>query len=332
MKRGLEMTPGLGLGLAKGQHPADLLAKQFEGTVISALMLLKAHDGEVTAGAPKSKSEREAFYRQGKKAWSIKHGDNWIQYRRVEPFNTVLASAASAYEGLQRAKDDEEATRVFTNVVSDIKNNLIDASYLQGVSQILDRYGKLDAAPKRMATSLVPFSGFWRSINRSYEAAMEGNAKLYEKDSWLAEFGQVIPGLYKLGKPEINVWGEDKTLEGGMLRQWLPYRWSKATEDNVELSLEKLNIYPGLPSKDYTHKGIKAEFDEDIYTQLAVDYGKSAYSQLDKIFSNKTVQKIIDGEDEEKKMFLIKTVRGNLEKLRRLKIKKAKYEQIRRMK
>jgi hypothetical protein len=332
MKRGLEMTPGLGLGLAKGQHPAELLAKQFEGSIISALMLRKAHNGEITAGGPTSEAERNAFYRQKKKAWSIKVGDTWVQYRRFEPFNTVLASAASAYEGIVRAKDEEDATRVFTNLVNDVKNNLIDASYLQGVSQVLDRYGKLDAAPKRIATSLVPFSGFWRSVNRSYEAAMEGSAKIYDNDSWLATFGQVIPGLYKLSEPELNVWGEEKELDGGMLRQWLPYKWSKATDDNVEMSLEKLEIYPGIPSNEYTYKGIKTDFDDDIYTQYAVDYGKAAYQHLDKVFSKKNVQRIINGEDENKKLMLIRSIEGDLDSLRSFKRNRAIKEQINRIK
>ena len=328
MKRGLEMTPGLGLGLARGQHPAELLAKQFEGSIITALILRKAMDGEMTGSAPDNKEQKEAFYRQGKKPWAIKHGDNWIQYRRIEPFNTVFASAASAYDGISKAKDGTEADRIFMNVVNDVKNNLIDSGYLQGVSQLINRHGKLDVSIKRFATSLVPFSGFWRSINRAYEAANEGNAKLYDDKGWLGAFGQVIPGLYKLQKPSLNVWGEEKTLEGGMLRQWLPYRWSKATDDPVETSLEKLEIYPGLPSRQFTYKGVKQEFDENIYTQYSVDYGKDAYRTIEKIVTKESVKKIIDGDNEAKKEFIIKHIKGQLDSLRSVKRLKAIKEQI----
>jgi hypothetical protein len=284
LKRGSEMTPGLGILLAKNQNPAEVVAKQLEGLLAFSVLYKKFADGEMTGPAPENRAENEAFYRQGKKAWAIKLGDNWYQYRRVEPFNTVFASAYLAYRGIGQAlaeDNDDEATRILGKAVNDFKNNLIDSSYLQGVSQLLDRYGTIERAPKRMASSLVPYSGFWRSVNRSWEAHVEGAAKYRPGDTWVSAFANVIPGLYEKTDSRLDVWGKEVELEGGVFRQWLPYKWSKGTEDVTEMFLEELGIYPGLPSQKFKHNNNDLRFDDDIYRQFVVDFGSVAKKKLD---------------------------------------------------
>jgi len=284
LKRGVEMTPGVGLALSRGQNPSEVIAKQLEGALIAALIYKKIDGDEITGAAPRDRAANEAFYRQGKKAWAMKVGDNWYQYRRIEPYNTVIASSVIAHDNIKKALsegNDEDASKHFYNMVNDFKNNLIDSSYLQGMSQIFDRYGTATQAPKRLASSMVPFSGFWRSINRSYEAFSEGNAKYRPSDTWAGAFAGVIPGLYNQVNPEIDVWGKEINLEGGVFRQWLPYKFSKQTEDKTELFLEKLGVYPGLPSQSVTHKGIKLRLDDDIYRNFIIRVGNDAKKIID---------------------------------------------------
>jgi len=283
-KRGVEMTPGLGLTLAKGQNPSEVIAKQIEGAIVSFYMLNQAAEGKVTGALPENKTEREAFYRQGKKPWAMKVGDTWAEYRRVEPANTILASTAIAYDRIKNAKDEEAASEIFFNMAGDLKNNLLDSGYLQGVTRILNRHGGVKGMAPRLAASFVPYSSFFRSIDRAYEAATEGSAKVREGNEWLKAFSQTIPGLPKT-PVRLNVWGEEIELQGGVFRQWLPYRWSTETDDITEQNLEKLKVYPGLPGKKFTYKRKKHEFDEDIYRNYTIAYGKRAKEYLDIKFS-----------------------------------------------
>jgi hypothetical protein len=285
LKRGVEMTPGVGLGLSRGQKPAEVIAKQIEGSLIAAYVYHKMEKGEMTGAAPENINERDAFYRQGKKAWGVKVGDNWYQYRRVEPFNTVLASSSIFYQRINEAMaagNEEGATKAMGDMANDFKNNLIDSSYLQGVTKVLNRHGATRDALQTTAASMVPFSGFWRSMNRAYEAHMEGSAKVYDHRDIMAAFGQVIPGLYKLRDPKLNVWGEEVELQGGVFRQWLPYKWAKETDDPTEKYLEQLERYPGLPNQRVKHKGIEFKLDDDIYRQFIVDGGSKLKTWLDK--------------------------------------------------
>jgi hypothetical protein len=284
LKRGVEMTPGIGLALARNQNASEVVAKQLEGLIVAAMVYKKIEDGEITGAAPTNRAENEAFYRQGKKAWSMKVGDSYYQYRRVEPFNTIIASSVIFHKNIKQALakgNDERATKLLWNMGNEFKNNLIDSSYLQGMSQLMDRYGGFKKMPTQIGASLMPFSGFWRSINRSYEASVEGSAKYRPGDTWTSAFANVIPGLYDLKEPKLNVWGKEIELEGGVFRQWLPYKWSKATEDPVEIFLEKLDVYPSLPSQRVTYKGTSFKLDDDIYRNYVIDVGYEAKRKLE---------------------------------------------------
>ena len=282
-KRGMEMTPILGLGMyQKGMPAAELLAKQIEGSVLALYAYYKTQQGEITGDAPEEKTKREAFYRQGKKPWAIKMGDQWVQYRRIEPFNTVIGSAAVAWNALE--KDDEAtATEKFGDVADGIVKNLIDSSYLQGVANVLDRFGKRKGAIERTVAGFVPYSSFWRSLNRSAEVMMEGEAKFRNAQTLFDAFSQVIPGLSGNAPAKMDVWGKEIVIEGGVLRQWLPYKWSKQTTDELELELERLGVYPGLPGKFVTINKIKKEIPDDIYKDYAISLGNTLKLTLDQV-------------------------------------------------
>ena len=322
-KRGVEMTPGVGLirrkEYFKRQPASEIIAKQIEGSILALYMLHKFDLGEVTGSAPDNESEREAFYRQGKKAWSIRIGDSWVQYRRIEPFNTVLAMSSIAYENLLNAEDDKTTTEIFGNMVESILENLIDSSYMQGVQNIFDRHGRRKGMVERQVASFVPYSSFWRSINRSYEVLTEGEAKYRESRDLTGAFAQVIPGLSKNKPAKLTVWGEEVILEGGVLRQWLPYKWSKETDDPLEKELEKLGIYPGFPGKYVTINKKEVEFPDDFYRDYLMTFGKAAKEKMTKKIESESYQK----RKPESKIKILEKLMG---KIRSSQLRKAKRE------
>lgn len=291
-KRGIEMTPAIGLSLAKGKSPAEVITKQIEGAILGLYILHKCDKGEILGPAPDNKTEREAFYRQGKKPWSIKIGDEWYSYRRIEPFNTAIASAAIAYNALKEAKDETTWTEIFGNMTESLLENLVDSSYMQGVTNILDRYGKREGMAQRTLASFVPFSGFWRSINRAYDIATEGKTLVRDTKGLLGAFSQVIPGLADKVPAKLTVWGEEIPIEGGIFRQWLPYKWSKEKDDPTEKMLEKLGLYPGLPQKHVTINKKKVELPDDIYRDYCISYGHKAKERLDKLAKQSYFKKL----------------------------------------
>lgn len=273
VKRGLEITPGVGMAFAKGNKPADVIAKQFEGSILAMATMYKIAKGEITGSVPKDENEREAFYRDGKLPWAIKVGDNWYQYRRIEPFNTVISATVNAYQQIQNAKSGKDAADIAVDVVSNFVSNVIDSGYLANVSAMLDQYGKRQGMLQRTATAFVPYSGFFRSINRALEAGMNDNAKYRESSTWKGAFSQVIPFMHNSQPVQLDVFGKEKVLAGGPLRQFSPYKYSADSNDPVEKELARLKYYPGLPNKNVKIGELTIPIPEDTYRQYVMAVG-----------------------------------------------------------
>jgi hypothetical protein len=290
-KRGWEYTPVLGLTKtydyykgSKGYRnsASDLIAKQLLGAIATIYLIYKYTDDRFTGEAPENKKEREQFYNQGKYPWSIRFGDKWVQYRRIEPFNMVLATATTVAEQMKKFKEDEieETSELFFAAADRIYENLIDSSMLSGLSGLFNRYGKRRNLWKRFGATFVPYSSFWRSINKSIEVHMEGDAKVREIKTLSDAFLQNVPfGTLKL-KPRMNVWGKEITLEGGVLRQFLPFKWRTATKDPVEIELARIGLYPSIPEDTVTIDGEKYDIPEKLYDDYRILLGSDLYEGL----------------------------------------------------
>ena len=307
LKRGLELTPGVGiakeLASAKGMKRgfeyktgtsslAEMTAKQIEGSILALYILSKCDKLEITGPVPSSKSEREAFYRQNKKPWAIKVGDTYYQYRRIEPWNTVIASVAIAYDKIKNAKDEKTRTEIFGEVVRGIVDNVFDSSYFQGIQRVFNKHETFKETPYRMGASLVPYSSFWRSINRSYEKATEGKVTVKEKVGWLNALSQVIPGLSGKIPAQLNIWGEEKVIPGSIFQHWLPYKWSKEKDDPTEKELARLGVYPGQPKRTIKIKGEDVYLNDAMYRNYCLDFGHKAKARLDSIVTRMSYKRI----------------------------------------
>lgn len=320
VKRGLEMTPGVGLlkeGISRGMRAKtgkpfhstpEVLAKQVEGAILAYYVWQKAAAGDITGDMPKSRNERDQWYRIRKMPWSIrfggkvnpetgeKEGGTWLSYRRIEPFNTVVAATAIAYDKVKNRPDDEKFhAEIFLELADAMKNNVIDGSYFQGMQTLLNRHQsskRLVSSVARFTASWIPYSSFWRSMVRVAEVATEGKVTVKKGNEWMKAFSTTIPGLaqYADVPKKLDIWGEESVIPGNILQQWLPYKWSQEKTDVVENELEKLNIYPGLPSQTVTIKGEKVELDDDIYTEYAKDLGHKLYGKIKTIISKDTYQ------------------------------------------
>tara|TARA_R100000700_G_scaffold15583_1_gene21595 strand:- start:8432 stop:15550 length:7119 start_codon:yes stop_codon:yes gene_type:complete len=291
-KRGWEFTPVLGLirnkefykGTNQGykNSASDLIAKQLLATVIAAILWSKYDEDRFTGAVPKNKKDREQFYDQDKLPWAIRFGDTWYQYRRIEPFNMVLGMTTIVAEKMKEFKEDEieEASELFFALADGIYENLLDSSMLKGLSDLFNRHGKRRNIFKKFGATFVPYSSFWRSINRSIEVYMEGDAKVREIKTLGDAFSQNIPfGTLRL-KPKMNVWGKEITLEGGVLRQWLPVKWRTEKPDPVETELERIGLYPSLPEDSVTIDGDKYDIPEGLYDDYRITLGNAIYVNL----------------------------------------------------
>lgn len=337
-RRGLEMTPGLGLYklgtkefregfkrrieivdplghkthdkvfVGKGRL-TDVLAKQIEGSIIMGLLMWLFDEDRVTAGVPVNPVKREQFYAEGKLPWSIRVGDTWVQYKRWEPFATIFGFVGSVYDALQQASTVEEGTGVFQAAASNFTQYLLDNTFVGGVRDLMTTHSVSDELA-RVPVGFVPYSSMWSWMKRGIDA-WEGKRPLFEKpEDFLGKvkenLRQVdVPGLMEEPPRRLNVWGEEVSIPGGILAQWLPWKFSQADTDPTEAELARLGVYPGPPQNKLTINRREVELPEDLHRQYLLWFGAKAKSEIDRLFRSSRYQ---GQEKEERKLWMLEGV------------------------
>ena len=273
-------------------------AKQIEGAIVLTIILNAFDEDRLSGEYPKELAEREAWIRSGKLAYGIKVGDTWHSYRRFDPFNLPLAIIASGRQEMLEiiesnadpATKTRESLEVFTKLVSVTSNHIIDNSYMQAVASATQSASGTERFIGRTATTMIPYSAFFRTIYNSHQAATMGEIGFKEYETLGDYFGNVFPGI---ADDKVGVFGETMARKSSLFQEWLPLSMSRET-DAVESKLREIGSYPGMPNHTMTSNGFSYYFDDDIYDEFVADYGPKAKARLARILAHPNVQRMSD--------------------------------------
>lgn len=181
-------------GGVKGQ---EAIAKMAIGSAVSASVAASYSTGKITAAGPKNKAAREKWL-ETNQPWSVKIGDDWYAYNRIEPFGTLFGMGARFAEVLEHNADSktlspEEEEELAFGVAGALTKYVTDKSFLAGVDNVLsalegDEYA-IQQFTANVAGGFVPYSGMVRSI------ANAENKELRDMDSILDRIQASLPGL-----------------------------------------------------------------------------------------------------------------------------------------
>lgn len=293
-KYGLERTP-LNYGrilhkalkgeLKKGELSTEL-GRATVGSMIGAVVFMHALEGNITGRGPDSKAERQALMRTGWQPYSVKVGDTYYSYGRLEPLGMVLGLHADASEIWEQMKEDERED-VATLIVKAITQNLTSKTWLRGVGDLMNamtdptRYA--ETWTQRVAGTVVP-SGV-AAVARGMDPTLRRAETILEK------VRSRIPGHSKKGLPRLDLWGEAIRYGGGPMAQvFSPIYVSKKSASPIDHEMVRLEMTVGMPSKKI--KGVKltpAEHNE--YIRLA---GTMAKERLDELVATKKYKDMSD--------------------------------------
>jgi hypothetical protein len=160
--------------LRKEISSADPIVKaQARGKVVSAglltLGLVEAvtdADGSITGGGPKNEREKKALQAAGWQPYSIKIGDTYYSYQRLDPLATPLGIIADLVEtgrdiSALESKDSEKLIEhAYQSFIISLTRNITNKSYLTGVQNFVDALSDPDRFAskfnKNFASSFVP--------------------------------------------------------------------------------------------------------------------------------------------------------------------------------
>jgi endonuclease YncB( thermonuclease family) len=227
---------------AAGGASRDLaLARMAMGTGLGMLVTELAAQGQITGGGPADDDARDLLRADGWQPYSIRIGDRYYSYQRLDPLASTLGVAADLVE-TSDYMTDAEREKSAALVTAAILKNLSNKTWLSGLSDAIeaiedpDRYSQ--AFLSRLAGSIaVPAI--------VAQTARTTDPVLREARSPIDRIKSRIPGMSKTLLPRRDIWGEEVRSEGGLGPDIMSPIWT-STRRNDPLNNELLTIGAGI--------------------------------------------------------------------------------------
>ncbi len=139
--------------------------KFMTGTLAAGVMIDVAYNNRdyITGGGPSNEREKEALMATGWRPYSIKIGDTYYSYQRLDPIATILGIAADYVEtGVkeERSFDESDFEHITGAFILSLTRNFTNKSYLAGIQMWADALGDPDRYVEKLgrnyAGSFVP--------------------------------------------------------------------------------------------------------------------------------------------------------------------------------
>lgn len=343
-----ERTPlAYGMGKVKadiaagGARAAQAHARVAMGSMVFLTMMDMFSEGNITGAGPLGDSMNTTQgVRSTRRAvgapppYSIKLGDRWYAYNRLDPIGMLVGMGADLGEVMGSASDADNDELAMAGVIA-IAQNLASKRYLQGV---VDFMGAIDPTnPGGGATkylqnftgSLVPYSSFLRNMAQTVDpvgrdpkdATYLKPVDLYNLDDgmvepdglatfWQNSINRVkkgIPGLSDDLPPMRDLYGEPISTSSNLGWGWdfiSPVASKADNPDPVTKVITDNRISIQFPERSIG--GVQLTADE--YDEYSATSGKMAKEMLDRVIASPAFQKLSGGPDGDKAQMIKNTI------------------------
>lgn len=284
--------------MASGGARAEIAKAQWAvGTATYAVLMDMALNGEITGGGPGNRQQREAMMRadeNGNVNWqpySMKVGERWISYERLDPLGTAMSLAADFSEIMANEDWDtgrlEQPSEIMGHVVGSLGEAFFDKTMLRSLFDTVRAVTSGDAAQvetmlKERAVSLIPFSSASRMIRRGTDEYMR------ETSSALDALKNTLPVLSEGLPPARDLWGQERTYQTGLGVAYdmaAPVRTRGVGSNTIDLEILDQGITVSMPARSLTIDGERVSLRNrlDVYSDYVALAGQPAFEQLEAV-------------------------------------------------
>ena len=270
--------------IAAGGARADLaLARMSTGTAIMLVAADLADHGlmdkfiKVTGAGPDDPGEKENWLRQGKKPFSIKVGDQYISYDRLDPIGMTMGFAASIVELTKRfdiePEELDEVNEVIAAGVTAIANTVINKTYMRGVSQFFEAITEGKTNPEAVQNWMRQFTASFvpavaSTVEQIVDPVQRETFKIFD-----AAQAKLV-GLSERLTPKRDLWGEPIKADNPIYDAISPIQASKFKVSPIDAEMERLDTNIQRISKRVNWDGVDVNLRDwpevyDAYTRLA---------------------------------------------------------------
>jgi hypothetical protein len=238
-----------------------------------------ASQGLITGGGPADPKEKAILKATGWQEYSVRIGDVYYSYRRLDPFSTILGIVSDAYELSQKmSAADSEKHNIPALVMGSISKTLLDKASLKGTSDLIqaatqwERFG--DGYVRNLVGTVVP------AISAQTAQAMDPVVR--EARTVLDNLKARTPFLSETLHAKRDIWGEPMMRGGGLGPDIAsPILESRLNNDPVNKALIAAHYFPG--KLDRKIRGV--ELTDQQYDDYARIAGRMAKTRLNAIVS-----------------------------------------------
>lgn len=277
--------------IAAGGARASLARAQMGlGTAVMLATADAVMSGSITGSGPPSKATRGAMQNTGWLPYSMKVGDHWVQYNRVETAGSSMAMAADIVETCRNYNtamnaDDADISKLGIAAALTIAQDVTSKTYLQGLSNLFETL----ANPKTEGEAR--FRSFAGSAVPAGVAAVDRIQDPNQRAvySMMDAIKSRTPGASESLPPRRNTWGEPISHASGMGNAYdlfSPFATRQPTDSPIDKEIVRLGANVNLPEAKTNFSGVNVNLQNDPkmysrYVELAGNgYKDPAYGGL----------------------------------------------------
>lgn len=271
-------------GMARDQA----VARVAMGSGLAALAVSWALDGKLSGSGPADPRQREALMNTGWKPFSVKVGDKWYSYQRIDPFARVLSTAADfATFGDYMTEDERENIAKYLSLA--IARNISTMPTLDPAANAFEALSDPDRHLARYATNLgasMTVPNVVTQINSTLDPYMR------ETDTLLSTIKSRVPGMSDKLPARMNLWGEPITRGNALGPDIVSPIWvGTDKKDKALAEVDRLRLNLSRPNRKIGDVRMTPE----QYARFVYTAGQPAKALLDKLAASPQWDGLPDG-------------------------------------
>lgn len=254
------------LGLSNEQAAARILL----GSGLAYMTGQAVFSGNLTGSYPKDSGLRESMIAQGIPEYSVKIGDQWYSYSRIEPLASVLGVVADATESIvdygKLPAAEQKGQQLAVDAVSAVTKNLASKTFLEGISGMLQAIHD----PERYGGSFI--NGFAGLLIPAAVAQFARGVDPVQRDvdSFAAALQNRIPGLREDLPVRYDITGQQRANPSYGLAGSLGLASRDAEQTQLQQEFGKVGFSYSAPSRKL--RGVELDAtDYEQYSKMSGD-------------------------------------------------------------
>lgn len=299
---------------AGGARAAQAHARVAMGTMLMMTFAGSAIDGHMTGGGPLDHKLNKAWRAAGNQPYSVKIGDRWYAYNRLDPLGMMLGMAADLAEISTSPKGEGDEAMIFAAGITAFAQNMLSKTYAQGAFELAAALDPRNPAGDpsdlmvKQVGGLVPFSSLLRQtaqfldpeVREARDTVVDENGEVDEIASFLNRLvnnsKRGIPGLSDTLPPVRDLFGEPLSNESGIGWAWdmvIPISSKAAETDPVAKAIVDNEVKVDRPDR----KVAGVQLDAEQYDELQTIAGPMVRQALEGLISSPGFKNLSTGPD-----------------------------------